>query len=169
MKKSGYRDQRMTLATKEERLGAKGSISLTIHDDLPRDDWRVVDEGLGLSNNAIPPLHEVRPLACFARSRSGEVVGGAIGRTWGACCELQQLWVHPDYRRNGIGTGLIRRFEGAAVDRGCSTIYLETYSFQAPGLYRALGYEVEHVQTCYPHGIEKYTMVRHSTALLTDA
>lgn len=135
------------------------ALLYTLHDDLPADAADLVDAGLGESNGAAAPLHEVQPLACFARLPGGEVVGGAVGRTWGACCELQQLWVEPARRRHGIGKRLIEQFEARAQERGCRTFYLETYSFQAPRLYRSLGYEVKLELHGYGPGIVKYTMV----------
>ena len=135
-------------------------IAYTVHDDLPAHESRLVDEGLGRFNDQAAPLHEVRPLSCFARLATGEVVGGAIGRTWGPCCELQQLWVEPAHRRNGAGARLVRDFEARAQARGCETFDLETFSFQAPEFYRALGYEVRYEHAVYPHGIVKYMMVR---------
>ncbi len=135
-------------------------IAYTVHDDLPAHESRLVDEGLGSFNDQAAPLHEVRPLSCFARLASGEVVGGAIGRTWGLCCELQQLWVEPQFRRHGAGSRLLRDFEARAQARGCEVFYLETFSFQAPEFYRALGYEVRYEHAVYPHGIVKYVMVR---------
>jgi hypothetical protein len=32
--------------------------------------------------------------------------------------------------------------EGRAVERGCHSAWVDTFSFQAPGFYRKLGYEV---------------------------
>ena len=90
----------------------------------------------------------------------GEVVGGAVGRTWGTCCELQQLWVEVPRRRHGVGKRLVEQFHERAQARGCRTFYLETYSFQAPGLYRSLGYEVKLELRGFSAGIVKYTMVR---------
>lgn len=137
-------------------------FTITTHDDLPAEESRRVDEGLGMANDLAAPLHEVRPLSCFARPASGEVVGGAVGRTWGGCCELQQLWVDPGHRRKGIATSLVHAFEAHAQTRGCRTFYLETFTFQAPELYRSLGYEVSHEHAVYPHGIVKYLMVREA-------
>ncbi|WP_206352285.1 GNAT family N-acetyltransferase [Tautonia rosea] len=107
------------------------------------------------------PLHEVEPIACFVHGESGEVIGGAIGRRWGSCCELQQLWVDPRYRRRGIGSRLVLAFEAHAQSRGCSSFSLETFSFQSPRFYRTLGYEVAYDHPVYPHGIVKSIMVKH--------
>ena len=37
-------------------------------------------------------------------------------------------------------------------------VTLETYSFQAPGFYRALGYTAVHTNTHFPHGLAKFLM-----------
>lgn len=131
----------------------------TLHDDLPPAETHLVDDGLGNANDGAAPLHEVKPLSCFARLPSGKAIGGAIGRSWGRCCELQQIWVDPAYRKRGIATRLIQEFEALAQTRGCFLFYLETFNFQAPALYRSLGYEVRHQHDVYPHGIVKYIMV----------
>ena len=135
------------------------TLRFTLHDDVPAAAADVVDAGLGASNDAAATLHEVQPLACIARLPGGEVVGGAVGRTWGTCCELQQLWVEPALRRQGVGKRLVEQFEARARVRGCRTFYLETFSFQAPGLYRSLGYEVRLELRGFGPGIVKYTMV----------
>jgi len=141
---------------------AAARFIITTHDDMPAEESRKVDEGLGMANKLAAPLHEVRPLSCFAHLASGEVVGGAVGRTWGGCCELQQLWVEPGHRRKGIATSLVKAFEAHAQTRGCRTFYLETFNFQAPEFYRSLGYEVSHEHAVYPHSIVKYLMVREA-------
>ncbi|HSW09027.1 GNAT family N-acetyltransferase [Aquabacterium sp.] len=139
-------------------------ITCTVHDELPPDDARLVDDGLVEANDRAAPLHEVRPLACFARLPSGQPIGGAVGRTWGRCCELQQLWVDPALRRQGLATRLVQAFEARATERGCHLFYLETFNFQAPALYRSLGYRVVHEHAVYPHGIVKVLMVRDGAA-----
>ena len=134
-------------------------LSISIHDALPEADAARVDAGLDASNFAAAPLHQVQPLSCFAHL-DGRVLGGAIGRTWGACCELQQLWVEPVWRRRGLGAELVRAFERHAAERGCRTFYLETFSFQAPALYASLGYAVKHELHGFAPGVVKYLMVR---------
>lgn len=127
-------------------------------DVLPAECVRTVDAGLDDYNRSAAPIEGVRPLASFATEPSGRVVGGAVGRTWGACCELLQLWVEPAYRASGVGSTLLREFEARAASRGCSVFYLTTLSFQAPAFYRKHGYGALAEISGYPNGIVKYLM-----------
>lgn len=141
-------------------MSGEPGIRLTAHDDPPPEDRAIVDAGLDAHNRAFAPLADVRALAVFARDERGRSVGGAIGRTWGACVELQQLWVEPSRRRQGLGARLVRAFEEAAAGRGCRTAYLETWSFQAEPLYRALGYRTALAIDGYADDVVKFTMMR---------
>lgn len=136
------------------------AFSLDSHDTPPADALAVVDAGLGAFNDAAAPLHEVRPLAVFARGADGTVLGGAVGRRWGAFAELQQLWVHEAQRGHGLGEALLRRFEADCAAHGAHTLTLDTFSFQARPFYERLGWRVVQVHPQYPHGIERYTMRR---------
>ena len=133
-------------------------VFISTHDRCQSEESAIVDSGIGESNDAAAPLHEVQPISCFARSDLDCVIGGAIGRRWGECCELQQLWVEPSHRRQGIGKDLLLAFEEHARRHGCTSIFLETFSFQTPGLYQSRGYHVEYERRGYPHGIVKYHM-----------
>ncbi len=115
-------------------------FEVTTHAPAPDDALDVVDNGIGDYNSAQKPLADVAPLHVIARDANGKVLGGAVGRTWGRCCELQQLWVEAELRAAGMGSQLMKAFEQEAGQRGCTLIYLETYSFQAPAFYAARGY-----------------------------
>ena len=135
-------------------------LAFTTTDAPPEDRLLAVDAGLERHNHAAAPLADVRPLAAFATDDSGAVVGGAVGRTWGKCCELQQLWVAPERRSRGVGSRLLLDFEARARARGCSVFYLTTLSFQAPEFYRRHGYDVLARIAGYPEGIVKFLMHR---------
>lgn len=68
------------------------ALAFSTTDAPPEDMLLAVDTGLEQHNHAVAPLDDVRQLAAFARDETGTVVGGAVGRTWGECCELLQLW-----------------------------------------------------------------------------
>lgn len=130
------------------------------HDGCPAEEAGIVDAGLTEANRLAAPMEGVAPLACFARDEAGDVIGGAVGRTWGESCELLQLWVAGPHRERGIGTRLVRMFEARAKLRGCRVLYLYTFSFQAPSFYKALGYLPAHEIRGFPGGISKYLMMR---------
>lgn len=140
-------------------MPASPAVRITIHDELPGALVAPIAAGLEIFNRGAAALDDVRPLSCVARD--GEtVVAGAIGRSWGLCCELQQLWVDPPRRRDGLGRELLEAFEAAARERGCRTLYLETFSFQAPDFYQACGYR-EHARIeGFAPGVVKYLMIR---------
>jgi ribosomal protein S18 acetylase RimI-like enzyme len=133
-------------------------IAYEATDDPPDAALATVDEGLERHNVAAAPLNDVKRLAALARDAEGRVVGGAVGRTWGRCCELLQLWVESECRGQGVGSHLLDVFEAHARTRGCSIFYLTTLSYQAPQFYRARGYSVMAEIDGYPDGIVKYLM-----------
>jgi GNAT superfamily N-acetyltransferase len=139
------------------------TLDFSTTDAPPEDRLLAVDAGLEQHNFAVAPLSEVRQLAAFATDESGTVVGGAVGRTWGRCCELLQLWVVPELRSGGVGSRLLRDFEAHARTRGCTTFYLTTLSYQAPEFYRKHGYAVLAQIAGYPDGIVKFLMQRSET------
>jgi ribosomal protein S18 acetylase RimI-like enzyme len=129
-------------------------------DTLEEKVLQSIDDGLEKHNFAAAPLQDVRPLATVARGEDEVPIGGAVGRTWGKCCELLQLWVDEAHRGKGIGSKLLHEFEAQGRSRGCSTFYLTTLSYQAPEFYRRHGYETLASIDGYPEGIVKYLMLR---------
>ena len=134
-------------------------LTFTTHDESIPDASRI-DAELDAFNVRAAPLDGVVPIVCIARTPSGELAGGAVARTWGVCAELQQLWVAEKHRRQGTGSRLVRLYEARARARGCTTFYLTTFSFQAPPLYRRLGYRCAFELDGFPDGIVKYVMLR---------
>lgn len=123
-----------------------------------RDQLEVVDRVLDEFNMGHEALRDVQRLSVFAEDDQRKIIGGAVGRTWGACCELQQLVVREEYRNRGIGRQLLQRFEGEAAVRGCTLVYLDTFSFQAPQFYQQHGYHVALETPGFTGGVFKYTM-----------
>lgn len=134
------------------------TIACEIRDDADPVDLEAVDLGLDEYNLREAELRQVRPLNVLARGEAGVVIGGAVGRTWGGCCELLQLWVHERERGHGLGSRLMALFEQETGRRGCELVYLTTFSFQAPDFYARLGYHVVLETRGFTGGIVKFTM-----------
>lgn len=133
-------------------------LAFEVFDDPPQSALLAVESGLQAHNHAAAPVANVRPVAAFAKLQTGEIAGGAVGRTWGACFELLELWVHPDHRGVGAASRLLLEVEQRATARGCRIFYLTTLSFQAPEFYRKHGYSALAEISGYPEGIVKYLM-----------
>jgi len=82
---------------------------------------------------------DYKALAITLRQGS-EIVGGLIGWTWMGWCHVDLLWIEDKYRGRGRGTKLMHKAESEARRRGASRMFLDSFSFQAPGFYKKLGY-----------------------------
>ncbi|MEM7424288.1 MAG: GNAT family N-acetyltransferase [Pseudomonadota bacterium] len=88
--------------------------------------------------------------------REGEhVAASARGVTNMGLVEIRGVWIDPDRRGSGLGQALVREVEAEAMRRGCTAAALDTYSWQAPGFYRKLGY-VEFGRLDYPNGTSRH-------------
>ena len=77
---------------------------------------------------------------CLDAHENGVFLGGLnakIGRQW---VFVELLAVTEAARGKGLGRQLIAELENRAQDMGKIGVWLDTYSFQAPGFYEKLGY-----------------------------
>ncbi len=98
--------------------------------------------------------------AFFIRNEHQQIVGGLAGWTWANACEIQRLWVHPDWRRQGYGRSLLESAERDAQARGCRVILIVSYSFQAPAFYQKCGYKLEWQLNDFPPGHQNCFLVK---------
>ena len=92
----------------------------------------------------------------FLRSEDGEILGGALGNTWGLWLYVSDLWIDKPLRGNGYATKLMSAIEQIAIERGCVNSYLDTFSFQARPLYEGIGYKVFATLENHPKGHSHY-------------
>jgi GNAT superfamily N-acetyltransferase len=102
---------------------------------------QVVVDHLDTYNIAVTGFREYSPVNLFLRDAGDEVVGGLLAGIWGGVLVVRILWVSEALRGRGFGRRLMEMAERRAVERGCRHVYLDTFSFQAPGFYEKLGFE----------------------------
>ena len=84
--------------------------------------------------------------------------------------DLDILWVEETYRRQGIGSALIRAAERAAREKGCRFMTLGTFDFQARPLYEKFGFEVcGTIEDCPAKGHTHYDMIKRLDAPSNDS
>ena len=84
--------------------------------------------------------------------------------------DLDILWVDEKYRRQGIGSALIREAERTAREKGCRLMTLGTFDFQARPLYEKHGFTIcGIIEDCPTKGHTHYDMIKRLDASSTDS
>lgn len=126
-------------------------------DDLTPDQIDAIEDRLYAVNAARTGHDDGRPLA-FIAEHLGGLAGAVAGHSWGGICELRQVWVDEAHRGQGVGRSLMQAAIAEARDRGCVSIFLATYDFQAPGFYETLGFRAVAILEDAPVGHREYIM-----------
>jgi ribosomal protein S18 acetylase RimI-like enzyme len=105
------------------------------------NDVRVLLNGIHDHNMQHSGDREAEYLAIFLRDQTGEVVGGVYGWTAFGWLKIDVLWVKENLRGQGFGKQLLAEAEAEGIRRGCKYATLDSFSFQAPELYKKHGYE----------------------------
>jgi len=95
---------------------------------------------LGFNRQRVGPFEDVR-VVLTVRGAGGELLGGLVGLGFWNGLFIDLVWVDEPARGRGIGSALMRAAESEARKRGWQVCFLSTWTFQAPGFYRKLGYE----------------------------
>ena len=100
---------------------------------------REVVKGLLAYNRNAVGKSDYRPLTITLREGK-KIVGGLTGSSWMGWFFIDILWIDEKHRRRGFGTSLMEKAETEARKHGNRNAFLNSFSFQAPGFYRKLGY-----------------------------
>ena len=124
-------------------------LRLSFEADPTWDDREFIDAGLGVYNAAFIRDSRYSYFGLFGREATGTIRAGLIGNCYAGWLFIALLWVHADLRRGGVGSGLIAEAERHAIQFGCHSAWVDTFSFQAPEFYPKFGYR-EFARLDYP-------------------
>ncbi|MBJ3786496.1 GNAT family N-acetyltransferase [Devosia sediminis] len=88
--------------------------------------------------------------------QTGTTVGGLTARIAYSRMFVELLYIPEHLRGQGFGADLIGQAEDVARREGCTGIWLDTFSFQAPGFYKKLGYDEFGTLAEYPPGFTRH-------------
>src|SRR5690348_3174214 len=106
------------------------------------DDSKEVRRNLKSFNESLIGQANHQGLSIIVRNREEQIVAGLVGRTFWEWLFIDILWVDESLRGRSVGTKLVRDAEMEAFKRGCKRALLDTFSFQAPGFYEKMGYQL---------------------------
>jgi GNAT superfamily N-acetyltransferase len=136
---------------------------LVVETDPTPEDIRFLGDRLYEYNVQQTGVDDGQWLAIFVRDAQQTIRAGVEGWTWCGSCYIRTVWIHQDFRGQGIGTKLLQAAEQEARARGCQQMVLTSFSFQAPGFYQKLGYEVFAVLEDHPRQHRDYYLRKRFT------
>jgi ribosomal protein S18 acetylase RimI-like enzyme len=113
---------------------------------VPRHDFSIteidhLEDRLYAHNRRAVGRDDGRGLGFAALDSPDLYVGAVAGYSWAGIAEIKQLWVAESHRGIGLGRALLEAAIAEADARDCQSVWVMTYSFQAPGLYERCGFE----------------------------
>ena len=117
-------------------------LSLSVEDRPAIEDWDRLGQALDIYNRQFLDETGYARMGFFVRDKGGAIQAGLVATTYAGWLFVAELWVHEDLRRRGIGSQLLALAERRAVELGCHSALLDTFSFQGPEFYPRFGYEV---------------------------
>jgi GNAT superfamily N-acetyltransferase len=106
----------------------------------PELDRRLSDELDVVNAAATAGTPAARELTVRVLDAAGGLAAGVSGWTWGVAAGIGMTWVRADTRGAGVGTRLLAAFEDEARARGCTHVFVTSFTFQAPAFYERNGY-----------------------------
>ena len=113
---------------------------LRVTESVPELDQRLSDELDLVNAEATRGTAPARELTVQIHDDEGELAAGLSGWTWGLAAGIGMSWVREDNRGSGLGTRMLNGFEAEARNRGCTHVFVTSFTFQAPGFYERHGY-----------------------------
>lgn len=121
----------------------------------------LINDGLNAFNDEVTGYSDRRPLSVVVRNPgTGEILGGAKGRTSLGLLFVELFWLPEALRGSGLGSRILRMMEEEGRRRGCRSAVLFTISFQAPDFYRRHGWRVFGDIPCDPPGTSRVFMTK---------
>ncbi|TWT02478.1 GNAT family N-acetyltransferase [Planomicrobium sp. CPCC 101079] len=111
---------------------------------------KVIEHNMASLSDAIKSPSE--QVSFIARNDDGDIIGGVTGTSFWQHMHIDFLWVDAAERGQGIARQLMEQIEAYARSISCRLMIVETFSFQAPGLYKKLGFNEFGIIEDHPAG-----------------
>ncbi len=116
------------------------------------DHAAILDALVAYNDAAHGPAGYEKVAVLLKHPETGATIGGLWGWIVYDWLFVSLLFVPPELRGQRLGSQLMLAAEAKARAARCAGIWLDTFSFQAPGFYRGLGYELFGELPDHPRG-----------------
>jgi GNAT superfamily N-acetyltransferase len=129
--------------------------------EKPTDEmWEVIGGGINQFNHQHSGPEDFQHL-CFALyGPGGQVAGGLIGEIYWGWLYINLMFITEELRGQGYGHQLLIQAEAEAKKRGATSVFFDTFSFQALDFYQKHGYRIFGQLDDFPPGHTRYYMTK---------
>jgi GNAT superfamily N-acetyltransferase len=131
------------------------TTTISLLENPSEEDRLAILNPLLVYNDANIPDDRFERIAIMLRDEAGEAVGGLWAKLYYDWIFVELLFVPESLRGQDLGSKLLAQVEEIAKEKACTGVWLDTFSFQAPGFYEKQGYERFGVLENYPKGLER--------------
>jgi N-acetylglutamate synthase-like GNAT family acetyltransferase len=110
-----------------------------VHNPLEKDIKKIHNGILDYNSSYFNDL-QIKNFGCFLYDKDNEVCGGLTGKISNETIFVDYFWIPESKRVNSTGSKIMNKLEVEAKSLGVKSICLDTYTFQAPGFYKKLGF-----------------------------
>ena len=139
---------------------SKPDVTLSVSYDKDTPDRTAIFTGVrqDAQSRALPHWPQAQQqgwVTITVTDKEGRIVGGCFGDSFLAHMHVAVIWVDKKYQGRGLGRKLLESIQEEARDAGCTTVSLETLSFQAPKFYEKFGFQEFARLQFFPQGPER--------------
>lgn len=144
------------MSTVSETGAGEPIFYIDVTDVATEADKSVIGAGLNAFNQQQAGPYGGGELTVLVRDANGRAIGGLLGWETYRWLHVSTFHLPPSLRGSGVGARVLAAAEQAARNRRCLGVYLDTFSFQAPGFYAKHGYEPMGVIEDFPPGHSRH-------------
>lgn len=115
-------------------------MNISVISNPSNKEKSIIEEGI-IEYNKTHAQQEWEEIVIHAKNIDGDIVGGMTGHFFWDWFYLQFFWLQESYRKQKLGTELLKNLELLCLDRSIYRIHLETTDFQALEFYLKNGFE----------------------------
>jgi ribosomal protein S18 acetylase RimI-like enzyme len=115
-------------------------------DTLPDTDEQKIRDGHIADEAAQGIVCNYKPFSLVIKDNTDVMIGALCAYTAFAEIYVNDLWIAPAYRKQGLARRLMFELENNFKGKGYNNINLVTSEFQAVDFYKKCGYEIEFVR-----------------------
>ncbi len=127
------------------------NFEITVGRTKPKD-YKTLSDGMLLYHAKKGHRRTSEIINIFLKDDHRKVYGGVIATVLWNGMEINSLWVEESLREQGWGRKLVAAIEKEGKARGCTFVYTNTFTWQAPEFYEKLGYKPYGKLEIFPPG-----------------